>query len=100
MKLLSFLSSGPRQLRAARNLFNHMAEAFELPISVRLWDGSLVPLGRTAHPDLVVSFSGPGVIGSLVRRPTLDNLMRLYASGCIAFHGGDLMEFGDLARPR
>ena len=76
-----------------------VARAFDLPISVRLWDGSLVPLGKNARPDLSVSISGPGVIGSLMRWPTADNLMQHYAAGRIDFHGGDLMEFGDLARP-
>ena len=99
-KLLSFFSSSARQLQAARNLFTHAAQALDVPISVRLWDGSMVPLGRAVHPDKFVSLSGPGVIGSLLRRPTVDNLLRQYATGQIDFHGGDLMSFFDAARVR
>lgn len=96
--MLPFLSSESKQLAAARTALAHVAEALDGKFSVRLWDGSLVPTGRDARADLFVSIAGPGVIGSLLRRPTLDNLVRQYATGNIDVHGGDLMEFGDLAR--
>lgn len=98
LKLLSFLSSESKQLTAARRVLQHLAEVLDARCSVRLWDGSLVPLGRQVEPELFVSIQGPGVIGSLLRWPTLDNLVRHYACGQIAFHGGDLMAFGDLVR--
>jgi cyclopropane-fatty-acyl-phospholipid synthase len=100
MNALSLLSSAPRQIRAARNILGEFAKVFDLPISVRLWDGSMVPLGRNVEPGLFLSISGPGVIGSLVRWPTLDNVMRHYAAAHLAFHGADLMRFGDIARPQ
>lgn len=96
--MLPFLSSESKQLTAARTALAHIAEALDAKFSVRLWDGSLVPMGRDARADLFVSIAGPGVIGSLLRRPTLDNVVRQYATGNIDVHGGDLMEFGDLAR--
>ena len=98
LKLLSWLSSGTRQLEAARAVLNHVAETVDVPFSVQLWDGTRVPLGRHVHPRLFVSISGPGVIGSLLRWPTLDNLVRHYATGQIEFQGGDLIEFGNLLR--
>ncbi len=99
--MLSFLPISPspeRQLTAARTVLGHVAEALDAKFSVRLWDGSLVPMGRNARTDLCVSIAGPGVVGSLLRRPTLDNLVRHYATGSIEVHGGDLIEFGEAAR--
>lgn len=86
------------RLRAARAILSHFAETVDAKFSVRLWDGSIVPLGRDPHPGLFVSITSPGVIGTLLRWPTLDNLVRLYATGHVDFHGGDFQTFVDLAR--
>src|SRR4028118_256416 len=89
-----------RRREAARKIFEHIAEAVDFNFSVRLWDGSIIPLGRDVDPRFFISISGPGVIGSILRRPTLENLLRHYASAAIDFHGGDLIEFGEVARSR
>jgi cyclopropane-fatty-acyl-phospholipid synthase len=95
--LSSQLNSPARQLAAARRLFEHVAEHSDMPVAVRLWDGSLVPLGKAESPS-VVAIRSPGVIGALVRRPTLENLLRQYAIGGVEFEGGDLIEFADAIR--
>lgn len=87
-----------RQLNAAKALLTELAAQIDSHISVRLWDGSLVPMGREVAPGLTISISGPGVIGSLLRRPTPDNLVRHYARGQIDFQGTDLYSFIDTAR--
>ncbi len=87
-----------RQLQAAKTLLEELARQIDSRISVRLWDGSVVPMGENASADLAISISGPGVIGSLLRRPTPDNLVRHYARGQIDFHGTDLYSFIDAAR--
>ncbi|MBX3436883.1 MAG: class I SAM-dependent methyltransferase [Planctomycetaceae bacterium] len=88
------------QCRAARSFLEHLSQQLDAPIAVRLWDGTMVPLGRNVRPELVLSISGPGVIGSLLRRPTPDNLLRHYARKQIDFHGADLYSFIDAARVR
>ncbi|MBA3481420.1 MAG: class I SAM-dependent methyltransferase [Pirellulales bacterium] len=87
-----------RQLEAARTVIAHLAKLLNAPVSVELWDGSVTPLSPDADPRLRVLIRGPGVIGSLLRWPTLDNLMRQYATGQIAVRGGDLIEFFEAAR--
>lgn len=89
-----------RQVRAAQAFLEQLASLLNAPFSVRLWDGTTVPLGPQVRPELVLSISGPGVIGSLLRRPTPDNLLRHYARGQIDFHGADLYSFIDAARVR
>lgn len=88
------------QLKAARRLLEHVAGQVEAKVSVRLWDGSEVPLGTAVEPGLAVSISGPGVISSLIRRPTPDNLFRHYALKNIDFHGADLFTFIEKVRVR
>ncbi len=90
--------SETRQLAAARRVFEHVAAVAEIPFSVRLWDGTIVPLGRETGDDAYVAISGPGVLGSLLRRPTLDNLFRHYVTGGIDIRGGDLIACMEAAR--
>ena len=82
-----------RQLTAARTIFGQLAVQFDNRVSVRLWDGTMVPLGSDVDPNLFLSISGPGVVGSLLRWPTADNLLRHYARGHIDFHGADIHTF-------
>ncbi|MGE0378465.1 MAG: class I SAM-dependent methyltransferase [Planctomycetaceae bacterium] len=89
-----------RQVRAAKTFLEHLAGQLNAPISVRLWDGTTIALSNNVRPELVLSISGPGVIGSLLRRPTPDNLLRHYARKQIDFHGADLYTFLDAARVR
>ncbi|PCJ61515.1 MAG: SAM-dependent methyltransferase [Rhodospirillaceae bacterium] len=92
--------SDQTHLRAARNIFEHLAEQLDTRLSIRLWDGSIVPLGRHADPARCIAIRGPGVLGSLLRRPTLETLLRHYATGRIDFEGGDLLTFITLAREK
>lgn len=90
--------SDQRQLAAARRIFNHLSTAVDIPFSLRLWDGTMIALGREATSDAYFTISGLGVLGSLLRRPTLDNLFRHYVTGAIDIQGCDLIACMDVAR--
>ena len=92
--------SADSQLNSIRELLKSVAEPLDLNVSVRLWNSEVIPLGANADGRYVISISGPGVIGSLMRRPTLEMLVRLYATGHIDFHGGDLIEFSEALKTR
>ena len=90
------MASAERQIAAARALIEEAARALNLNASVRLWDGSRLPLGANVTGPFEISIANPGVIGALLRWPTLDNLIRHYASKDIDFGGGTLIDFGHL----
>jgi cyclopropane-fatty-acyl-phospholipid synthase len=92
--------SDRKQLEAARRLIEHLAAVIDIPFSLRLWDGTMVPLGHEATDSRYISISGPGVLGSLLRRPSIDNLFRHYVSGQIDVHGSDLVACLDIARTK
>ncbi len=89
-----------RELGVARDVVSQLAELLDSRVSVRLWDGTVLPLGGTVEPGLEVSISGPGVIGSLLRRPTASNLLQHFAAGHIDYHGAELLPFLETARVR
>ena len=92
--------SDQRRLDAARRIFEHLAAIVDIPFSLRLWDGTMVPLGRDATADRYFSISGPGVLGSLLRGPSPDNFFRHYVSGHIDVHGSDLIACLEVARAK
>src|SRR5687767_14368684 len=98
--MVTALFSARARLNNLRAVLERVAGCLDSGASVRLWDGSVGPLGPDADPGLCLAVRGPGVIGSLLRRPTLDNLLTLYATGQIDFQGADLYTFAEQARVR
>ncbi|QDV79992.1 SAM-dependent methyltransferase [Botrimarina mediterranea] len=87
-----------KRLEAAKRLFGMIGQKLGAEISVRLWDGSVVPMGPNADPNIGLSIRGPGVIGALLRRPSLETVIRQYATGGVDFYGADFIDFADKAR--
>ncbi len=81
-----------KRTRALHSLLNDIASIAELPFSVRLWQGDVVALGPQAKPGLEVVVRSPGVLSDLVRHPSVDRLIRHYATGGIAIEGGTLLD--------
>jgi cyclopropane-fatty-acyl-phospholipid synthase len=94
---MAALFSDERLLERAREAFAYFGELLDAGFSLRLWDGSVVPLGAHADPHIQLSISGPGVISSVMRRPNLETLLRLYAAGHIDVQGANLYEFMAIA---
>ncbi len=92
--------SNDRLLAAARDIFRHVAERLDTPFSIGLWDGSVIPLGPNADPKLMIRITDPGVIGAIVRHPTLETAIRQYATGGVAIAGADMLTFMDKARAK
>jgi cyclopropane-fatty-acyl-phospholipid synthase len=89
-----------RQVEAARHVFEHLAKAIDAPLALRLWDGTTIPLGRAGRNGPCIRIARPGVLGALLRRPSLDHLFRRYVSGDIDIEGGDLITLAQVARER
>jgi cyclopropane-fatty-acyl-phospholipid synthase len=87
-------TSKDRRLAAGRALAEELGRHLRIAASVRLWDGTTVPLGPNGADGVVITIAEPGVIASLVRRPTLDRLIRHYAQGHIGIEGGTLIDLG------
>jgi cyclopropane-fatty-acyl-phospholipid synthase len=88
------------QIEAARHVFEHLAKTIDAPFSLRLWDGTTVPLGREAAGGPCIRIARAGVLGALLRRPSFDHLFRRYVSGDIELEGDDLIGFFAAARRR
>ncbi len=93
-------SNEDTQLAAIRGLVEELARKLDIDASVRLWDGSAVPLGRKVSGPLEIVISSPGTIGSLLRWPTLDNVIRHYIEKKVDITGGTLLDLGRMVDAR
>ena len=84
-----------RQLEAARKLITEFGERLDLNATVRLWDGSVYPLGQNVMRPFEISIASPEVITALVRWPTLDNFIQHYVDKGLDFSGGTIIDFGE-----
>ena len=50
--------SNENKLAAARKIFEHVGESINAPFSVRLWDGSKIPLGKNVDPKFYIACLG------------------------------------------
>ena len=104
--MLMSLFSDRARLDGVRAILEKVAPLVEVGCAVQLWDGTLVPLWKKNAPDPAagevprITISGPGVISSLMRWPTLDKLLQHYAAGRIGFEGGTMVDFCELLRSR
>jgi cyclopropane-fatty-acyl-phospholipid synthase len=96
--MFSWWSSDAKRLRAMRNMAEHLAPLLDLPVSLRLWDDSEASLGSRPDNPFVLALSSPGVISSLLRRPTLANVIEHYLAGRLDPQGGDLIALGSAVR--
>ncbi|MEZ5925598.1 MAG: cyclopropane-fatty-acyl-phospholipid synthase family protein [Hyphomicrobiaceae bacterium] len=83
-----------RLVAAAQAAIAEVARHLDLNARIRLWDGSEVPLGRAPTGPLRITIRSPGVLASLLKRPSLDRIIRHYAHGEIGLEGGTLIDLG------
>lgn len=79
----------------ARELIEAIGEKLDIDLSVKLWNGDIVPLGQNVTSDLVIFISEPGVVASLLKGPSLDKLIRHYIHKNLDFEGGTLFDIGE-----
>jgi len=97
---MATLFSDEKLLDGAKRVGRHLARVVDWPVSLKLWDGSVIPLGADADATKCLVFSGPGVIGAILRRPTLETLFRAYADGRLDVQGTDFLTFLEIVRQK
>lgn len=75
-----------------QKLAGHLAQHLKADLTLRLWDGSEVPLGPDAKGDLAIAIRSPQVVTRLVRKPKLPTIIEAIATGDIAIEGGTLLD--------
>jgi len=84
-----------RRVIAARRIVGHIAEHLKADLSLRLWNGEVLPLGPDARDDIQVVIARPSAVRRIILKPTLMTLFELFASGDLKVEGGSPLEAAD-----
>ena len=81
-----------RRIRAVTEIVSEIAAVLDLDLSVRLWDGTRLPLGANVTGPLTITLNDADALTRLLRWPTFDRLLHAYANGVIDLDGGSFMD--------
>lgn len=95
---MSYFSDQAR-LKAARELFKYVGSMINVRFSIHLWNGDIIPMGNDVDSRYYIKINGPGIIGSLLRKPSFESLLLHYVHGNIEIHG-DLIDFIAVTREK
>ncbi|WP_431285790.1 class I SAM-dependent methyltransferase [Humitalea sp. 24SJ18S-53] len=73
-------------------LASHLAQVAPFDVTIRLWDGTLLPLAPGARDDLLILVNTPAALTRMMRRPRLATLVDLIGEGAIDLQGGTLLD--------
>ena len=76
-----------RRITAARRIAAHVAQHLKADLSLRLWNGEVVPLGPDARDDVQLVLARPTVLRRLLLKPKLMTLFELFATGDVRIEG-------------
>jgi cyclopropane-fatty-acyl-phospholipid synthase len=86
------------RLASFKRLLADARERLGLDIGFVLWDGSTIPVDWPAT-RLAIALADEGVIAGLVRRPNLDTVANVWASGRVDIRNGTIFDLAAI-RPR
>lgn len=80
---------------AARRIVAHVADLLQADLSLRLWNGEILPLGPNARDDIQIVIARPSAVRRLLLKPGLMTFFELFATGDIRIEGGSPLEAAD-----
>ena len=80
---------------AARRITAHIADLLQADLSLRLWNGEVLPLGPNARDDIQIVIARPSAVRRLILKPGLMTLFEMFATGDMRIEGGSPLEAAD-----
>ncbi len=84
-----------RRIEAARHIAAHVADLLQADLSLRLWNGEVLPLGPNARDDIQIVIARPSAVRRLILKPGLMTLFEMFATGDLRVEGGSPLEAAD-----
>lgn len=84
-----------RRIIAARRIVGHIAEHLKADLSLRLWNGEVLPLGPGARDDIQIVVTRPSAVRRIILKPGLMTLFELIVVGDLRVEGGSPLEAAD-----
>lgn len=87
--------SDDSRIVAARRIAAHVADLLQADLSLRLWNGEVLPLGPNARDDIQIVVARPSAVRRLLLKPGLMTLFEMFATGDLRIEGGSPLEAAD-----
>jgi cyclopropane-fatty-acyl-phospholipid synthase len=84
-----------KRIVAARQITAHIADLLQADLSLRLWNGEVLPLGLNARDDIQIVVARPSAVRRLMLKPGLMTLFEMFATGDLRIEGGSPLEAAD-----
>lgn len=81
-----------KQLSVFKKWLLEIATKLDSTLSVKLWDGEIISLGKNAKDDIVFAINSQEAVTRLIYRPKLETVFQLYYEGFIEVEGGTPLE--------
>lgn len=85
-------SRDEKQLAALRKWLTKAAEEIQADISIKLWNGEIIPMGPNAKSDIYLEIKSPEVIRRIIFAPKLMTVFEIITDDLIDLHGGSPLE--------
>lgn len=80
---------------AARRITAHIADLLQADLSLRLWNGEVLPLGPNARDDIQIVVARPSAVRRILLKPGLMTLFEMFATGDLRIEGGSPLDAAD-----
>ena len=77
-----------RRAEVLKDWLGRIADGIDADLTVRLWTGETVPLGRNVASAIVLVVASPDAVRRLVFKPNLMTAVELYTEGLVDLEGG------------
>ena len=84
-----------KRILAARTITAHIAEHLKADLSLRLWNGEVLPLGPDARDDIQIVVARPSVVRRIILKPGLMTLFEMFGTGDLRVEGGSPLDAAD-----
>ncbi len=85
-----------KQIEVLKEWIAEIAPQLNMDLSIKLWNGDILPLGKNAQKKILIAVNSPEVIRRLIFSPKLTTLFELYAEGLLDIEGGTPLEASKL----
>lgn len=86
------MSRQEKQIVAFREWIKSIAPSLNTDLSIRLWNGEIIPLGDSVNTDILLCINSPETIRRLIFSPTLMTVFELYAENLFDIEGATPLE--------
>ena len=86
------MAGDDKRIEVLRRWIGEAAATIDANLSVRLWNGETLPLGRDVDGPIVLALNHPDAIRRLVFAPNLLTAVELYVEGLLDIEGGSPLD--------